>query len=219
MLLVSLLLETSSGTRLLNGHLGNISSLACLSGYAFKFDGRNSPDSLKKYPRWCEPVAGLAARCLALSKPTIESVPVGSWISALLTVGLKPGGRGELKPQSTVFAHQNADGTISVSWEQDKTKGLITDIPVRAAYADAWGIAEHAIRVAIFGADMLPAPVPLDIPVRQEDRLNYVRMRDIPEPTRTAFQQRMAHSTCPVIEDAADAVYAWDWQDFLNGYR
>lgn len=42
--------------------------------------------------------------------------------------------------------------------------------------------------------------------------LSYVRISEIPEGERAAFDRWMSGQTCPLIEEAPDAVYEWDYR-------
>ena len=47
----------------------------------------------------------------------------------------------------------------------------------------------------------------------------YANLRDIPEPARAVFAQRMRDSGRPCVPDAPDAVFLWDWTAFVEGRR
>jgi len=68
-----------------------------------------------------------------------------------------------------------------------------------------------------------PQPLSRTVPVHtSKTGIPYVRMRNIPEPARTAFARNMAHSTRPVIEEESNpmgCIYAWDFHDWLAGQR
>jgi hypothetical protein len=92
--------------------------------------------------------------------------------------------------------------------------------------ASLWDLVIRAAARAAYGEEALPArPVPISerVPVHQTaNGLNYVRVRDIPEPVRSVFCERMANSTRPLVDedpDPFDCVYAWDWHSFLEGSR
>ncbi len=98
----------------------------------------------------------------------------------------------------------------------------LRDYP-RWAAPSIWDLVLRAIAVTLTGKEELPArPRPIEVPVFKTDTISYVRLRDIPEPARTAFIENMRGSTCPLVEGEADpfgCVYAWDWEAWINGQR
>ncbi len=223
MLTVLLKLKTADGSHELEGELWNISGLATRSGYDFWFEDRvkvKDDAQLQDYPRWCESTRGLLARCLALTAPSATALGLPDWQEMQVDIGLRPGGRGAVRPLAMACAVHESDGTLSVGYkEAEGPVGHRAGHASRAAYRDVWGLAEHVLRLSLFEADELPAAVALDVPVHKSGNLPYVRFSEIPEPARSVFERRMSHSTRPVIAGAFDAVYAWDWTDFLGGQR
>lgn len=223
MLTVSLKLKTVDGLRELEGELWNVSGLAALSGYDFWFEDRikvKADAQLTGYPRWCESTRGLLARCLALTAPSATSSALPDWQELQVDIGLRPGGRGSVRPLAMACAVRETDATLSVGFkEAEGPVGHQAGHALRSQYRDVWDLAEHVLRLSMFGADELPAATALDVPVHKSGNLPYVRIGEVPEPARNVFERRMAHSTRPVIAGALDAVYAWDWTDFLGGQR
>jgi hypothetical protein len=218
MLVVKLKLETCLGTQLFEGEIGNISNLASMSSYSFYFEGRTALGEVTDYPRWCESVMGLVARCLAQTKPEPETIQ--DWISAKVSIFLAPGGRrNSVKHLAMATIRDNEDSTVSVESFEIATNYFLPSIPIRPVYDDPWSLAEHALRAAVFGDDVLPAAKPLDIPIFESGDIPYIRIRDIPEPTRTIFDEHMNYSDVPAVEEAGDAVYAWDWLSFLGAEK
>ena len=218
---IQLELKGDTVEQTLNGRIWNASGLATRSDYGFFFAGRETPGEalLRRYPRWCEPVRVLVARCLAMSKPPAQEVLACSWELMILKIVLRPGGRGgELL--DTVGAERTEDGELS--FIRDTAAGgtfHVNAVIPRTRYADAWDLADHALRVTTFNDDALPAPKELNVPVRRQDDVSFVCTRDIPQPARSVFEKRMWHSTRPVVPGYPDAAYAWDWLDFLGGQR
>jgi hypothetical protein len=106
--------------------------------------------------------------------------------------------------------------------------GDVGDAPTLRGYprwsASVWDLVARGVAAALNNGDeQLPArPTPPEVPVHESDGLQYVRMREIPEPARTHFRKNMAFSTRPVIEEdpePLDCAYVWDWQHFLAGAR
>jgi hypothetical protein len=220
--MIEIELELKGGMmeRTCKGEVWNESALAARSDYGWFFEGRSQPDGalLRQYPRWCEPVTGLVARCLALSRAQASDALAPRWEQMVVKIALRPGGKG-YRLLDTVQLSRDAGGlkisSIPASGEAHLKKGIAS----RARYADLWDLAEHALRLSTFGKDELPAPQALDVPIHRQGSLSFVCTRDIPEPARSVFEERMKYSACPVIPGFPDAVYSWDWSDFLAGGR
>jgi hypothetical protein len=145
-----------------------------------------------------------------------------------VTVELWPGGR---ESGSRVLATAKigrikngslADYKVELSEDpHGKICGSLDDYPRYAA--SLWDLVARAVAVALTGKEELPPrPQPLDVPIHTAGDLEYVRLREIPEPAHSLFRKRIAYSTRPVIEEDAnpmDCVYASDWLDFLAGSR
>lgn len=81
-----------------------------------------------------------------------------------------------------------------------------------------WDLVGRAIAQALSGQERLPRrPDPISVPIHVYGDLSYVRMREVPEPARSAFERRMQGAASPVIPGDGDCVYSWDWQDFIEG--
>lgn len=91
--------------------------------------------------------------------------------------------------------------------------------------ASIWDPVARAVCVELPGEKVSPQwPTVPDVPIHRSSasRIPYVRLREIPEPTRTFFADNIRYSTVPGISEdpfPMDCAYAWDWEDFLNGYR
>lgn len=91
------------------------------------------------------------------------------------------------------------------------------------ASATVWDLVIRVLARAIYGSERLrkrPQPVIERVPIREDKSgLRYIRFVDIPEPTRTLFENNMKYSTVPVLEGEGDCAYEWDWTDFVGGRR
>lgn len=200
------------------GEVWNVSHLAAISNYDFYFEGRAKRRSvLDAYPRWCEPVSGLFARCLALTDVGNPSGQLGPWGFLRLEIGIRTGGGRHYRPL-TLIRVRLRDQELAIATAAEFGWSALK-APARERYVDAWDLAEHVLRLSVFGCDELPKAEALAVPVRTNGRQSYVCMRDIPEPARSVFEQRMSRSGRPLIDGSLDAVYPWDWADFLNGQR
>jgi hypothetical protein len=217
---LELMVEGMSST--IAGEVWNAAALGARSDYACTFEGRESQKEallLKQYPRWCEPVSGLVARCLALTTSEGPDVLSSGWERIEVRIALVSAARGYELLQ-TVRAERAANGELNLVRVEPSGASLpMNGIKPRARYGDPWDLAEHALCLTTFDADDLPAPRALEIPIRRDKDLPFVCMRDIPEPARSVFEERMHHSTRPVVPGYFDAVYVWDWLDFLGGNR
>ncbi|MDP2380198.1 MAG: hypothetical protein Q8M35_06900 [Pseudohongiella sp.] len=77
--------------------------------------------------------------------------------------------------------------------------------------ASVWDLVARAIAKSLSGQERLPArPAQIQVPVHTDadTGLKYVRMEDIPEPARTAFDRRMQGSAAPVIHGETDCIRA-----------
>ncbi|MGF6789665.1 hypothetical protein [Paraburkholderia sp. 35.1] len=84
--------------------------------------------------------------------------------------------------------------------------------------SSVWDLTSRCIAAALTQGreELPPRPVQLEVKVRTNDAGHrYVRLDEIPEPTRTFFDQSLAGSAIP---DHGRA-YAHDWFNFLCGKR
>ncbi len=224
MLVALLTLASPSSVRELRAEIWNVSSLAAESDYDFDIEGRAKTHSLAKltgYPRWCESTRGLVARCLAHTRENLHGYLPSDWERLTVNIGIAPGGRGAVRPLSMATISKHELNGLNIGWsEQTGQSGFLEGVEGRDLYTDPWALAEHALRMSVFGVDDIPKAKALAPEVRRtESGISFICTSDLPEPTRSVFETRMAHSTRPLIAGHPDAVYAWDWADFLNGQR
>ena len=116
-----------------------------------------------------------------------------------------------------------ADYRVELSEEpHGKICAFLDDYPRFAT--TIWDLIARAVAVALTGTEELPPrPQQLNVPVRTSSgNTPFVRLREIPEPARSLFQKRIAHSTRPLVDEDPepwDCAYSWDWLDFLAGGR
>lgn len=201
------------------GEVWNVYQLGAAADYDFWFQGRRKPPKtlLASYPRWCEPVSGLFARCLALSKTAVPTERVGPWKFLRLRLGIRPGGGRDYRPLTQVTARAR-DHELAVVTTTETIRSA-HQAAARGRYNDLWDLAEHVLRISAFGFDQLPEAKALDVPIRSDGRQYFVCLRDIPEPAHSVFLRNMSGSARPTIAGYPDAVYPWDWTDFLSGQR
>lgn len=172
---------------------------------------------LNNYPRWAEPVGGLVARamqalwaanednqrapCAEVERVEVETRLASSHLLFAWTLARRDGSW-TMEVWSDTAAPAETRSVVllpAATWR---------DLVLQGQCWATWG--EPVAR---------PWPAPLRIPVIKGDHLAYVRFADIPEPARTVFERRMAHSTVPLISGEGPCAYAWDWEDFLAGVR
>lgn len=218
MLVVKLQLSSPQANLVLRGEICNVSGLAPRSSYDIDFEERDYA-RLDDYPRWCESVLGLVARCLARTRVEHEQPLPVEWKQLQVDVGIRPGGRREYRPLSMACITRESDMLNIGSAEANGLTRFMGEVAPRKHYLDAWDLAEHGLRVTTFGSDSLPPAVALDVPIRDSGRVTYVNVTDIPEPARSAFLENLGRSARPAIDGRLDKVFSWDWLDFLAGQR
>ncbi|WP_325099839.1 hypothetical protein [Paraburkholderia madseniana] len=148
-----------------------------------------------------------------------------------VTVELWPGGRESGRRVIATADIVRIKNGVLADYEVDLREDLLGEVGEASTLrsyprwsASVWDLVARSIAAALNdGNEQLPArPPPPDIPVHESDGLRYVRLREIPEPTRTFFRGNLAYSARPVVEgdpEPMDCAYAWDLQDFLVGAR
>jgi hypothetical protein len=142
-----------------------------------------------------------------------------------ITVELLPGGRErEKRVIATADIARVSDGPLAdyrVAL-QDAVLGEIGERAMVRSYprwaGSVWDLVARGIAAALNqDAEALPArPTKPQVPVHtNEAGFRYVRLDEIPEPTRTFFDRKLAGSGIP----DHGCAYAHDWFDFLSGYR
>lgn len=167
-------------------------------------------ETFPAYPRRTEPAAALFARVLPLFHSSLPfladqeecsfQIHEGECVrSAELTETLDVAIKGDV---------------IEVVWEDGFSKRTI-EAPTRLVYLDMGNVLEHALRLAAWGVDDVPAiPKPLDqsVKVTQLDGLSLVARDAIPGYPRQVLQRRLRSAPTP----RPGAFYAHDWVDFLT---
>lgn len=206
----------------LSGGISNISRLAPVSSYFAEFDCQVGQVRLDDYPRWSESCLGLAARCLQKaafsSEPSLDFPADCAVVS--VEIGLQPGGHGNIRPLAEATLRICADRTASIEGLELPAAPLFSQVvPVPEGVLSAWDMTLLTLSYAAFGTRDLPEPKPLAPVIHESKGLRYIRTSELPEPARSVFERRMAHSTRPWLPEAPDAVYAWDFEAFLGGGR
>ncbi len=219
MLRIVLTITKSSGQHLIydEGEIGNISDLDAISSYEVLLDGRRVSTQLHEYPRWSEPVRGLLARCIAVAEPDSDLVPVPEdWAALRVDMGIQSGW--QRRPTRIAMCRVTREtGSFNLGFVEGKLTGYIEGVQPRESYLDIWDLALHALNVSVWNSDSIPEVKPLVLPVYGEG--SYIRTSDIPEPARSAFEWRQRMSGRPSIRRHWDAMWVWDWNDWLNGQR
>ena len=218
MLRIALTTTTASGLQKVydEGEIGNISNLNSISSYVVLLEGRKASAQLHDYPRWSEPVRGLLTRCIDAAVLDEDLVPVPEdWRALRVDIGIQSG----YQRRTTRLAMcriERLEDACTVGHFEASLAGFIDGVQPRAAYADLWDLAQHALNLSVWGVDVIPPLKPLN--VKKYDEGRYIRSSELPEPLRSAFERRQRYSGKPCI-GVWDANWAWDLEDFLNGTR
>lgn len=171
------------------------------------------PQTLSGYPRWSEPAGALCARLLHAALKAdpaagrVDHLPEFSILVRLVPHGRRPPRlleRIDVRSGAGHWEVSGACGTCTVPAGRTRGLGVTTLRVLKQVYWNGQRIRKvHSISARIY----------------QSGRVPYVRISELPEPVRTAFSENMNHSGRPCVPGAPDAVYAWDWTDFLEGSR
>ncbi|MGF6552345.1 hypothetical protein [Paraburkholderia youngii] len=145
-----------------------------------------------------------------------------------ITVELLPGGQEKGKRViATADIARVSDGPFGALADYrvtlaDAMLGEVGERAVVRSYprfaGSVWDLVARGIAAALNqDTEALPArPAKPEVPVHtNEAGFRYVRLEEIPEPTRTFFDRKLAGSGIP----DHGCAYAHDWFDFLNGQR
>ncbi|MGF6937142.1 hypothetical protein OKW41_006304 [Paraburkholderia sp. UCT70] len=142
-----------------------------------------------------------------------------------VTVELWPGGRESGKRVIATADISRVKNGALADYEVELQEGLLESVGNVAHVrkyprwsASVWDLVGRCIAAALNEGkeELPPRPTRPTAPVHvRDDGMHYVRLDEIPEPTRTFFGENLAGSSIP----ARDCAYAHDWDDFLNGYR
>lgn len=198
--------------------VANVGGSAGLANYvATAYPGIAKEVGLRKYPRWCEPAGALCTRLLAKALAARATCLGPTLAEFEMRVVLRPHGR--LPPQQLErYRVVIGEKTLKITGT-DQVGVLVEKVVPSKPCASLEESALYALKQLYWGKTRIPRALPLNPPVHRGDWAAYVRMGDLPEPVRTLFSKNMAHSSRPYIAEAPDAVYVWDWTDFLAGRR
>lgn len=149
-----------------------------------------------------------------------------------VTVELLPGGFDSIKRViATADIARVRDGATA-DYEVRLGEDLLCAVGERATVteyprwsASVWDLVARCIAASLNrGREELPRrPVSPKVPVHtSHSGTRYVRLREIPEPTRTFFAHNISESSRPEVSDdplPTDCAYGDDWEDFLLGWR
>jgi hypothetical protein len=134
-----------------------------------------------------------------------------------IVLKLNSGIRDYQRELESIYAHSDESGGCVL--EHFSEQKLLKSIPFNLTDddSDICHLAMRAICLAIFGDNNLPPyPEVFNPPVHLSDKIQFVRMSEIPEPARTAFSECLNGSTVPAIpgEHRDNVAFAWDWNRF-----
>lgn len=141
-----------------------------------------------------------------------------------ITVSLVPGGVGPERKLGELHIANVGGGALADYECVLNSSDLPTPLRVQLTRyprwaGSVWDLVARALCKGLSGSERLPRrPAPLRVPVHTdaESGIRYVRMADISEPARAAFDRRMLGATVPAIPGEKDCVYAWDWESFIS---
>jgi len=142
-----------------------------------------------------------------------------------ITVSLIPGGQGTERQLGELHISNVRGGALAdykcVLSGDDLPEPVLVHLGRYPRWSSSvWDLVARAIAKSLSGQERLPRrPDLVAVPIHTDGNLPYVRMCDIPEPARSAFERRMRWSTVPVIPGKGDCAYSWDWQAFIGGGR
>jgi hypothetical protein len=149
-------------------------------------------------------------------------------------VELWPGGRESGKRVIATADIARVKNGVFADYEVELHEALLEDTGVgeiadMRAYprwaASVWDLVGRCIAAALNNGreELPPRPVLPEVPVHTSaEGTRYVRLREIPEPSRTLFMKNLYGSTCPLVTEDLEprnCAYAHDWQAFLEGCR
>lgn len=177
-----------------------------------------SQRELLGYPRWAEHASGLAARCAHLLSPwtapdRVDTPSIGLPIEAAwIEIGLGSQ-RDSMRKRLERIQYVRTGFAPRILVARENWPSY--DYPAPAYVAADTCALVWLLRLAAWGTcDPIGLPGALDVPVHVEgDGPPFVRLADIPEPARTAFDRWMEGATVP----ARDSAYVWDWKRFCEG--
>jgi hypothetical protein len=142
-----------------------------------------------------------------------------------VTIELLPGGRENGKRVIATADIARLSGGAIADYRvtlRDAMLGEIGEPVVVTRYprwaASVWDLVLRGIAVALNrGSEALPPrPIQLEVPVHVNSYgYRYVRLDEIPEPTRTFFDRHLGGSGIP----DHGCAFAHDWFDFIGGQR
>ncbi|MEX3856481.1 hypothetical protein AB3X94_20880 [Paraburkholderia sp. BR10923] len=141
---------------------------------------------------------------------TVELLPCGSECAkrVIATADIARLGDGALGDYRVILQ----EASLGVVGEP----AFVRDYPRWAS--SVWDLTARCVAAALNDGreELPPRPVKPEVTVRTNDAgHHYVRLDEIPEPTRTFFDQNLSGSSIP----DHGCAYAHDWFDFLGGQR
>lgn len=194
----------------------NVSNVGggALSSYEGQLlSSRTGPQILTGYPRWTEPAGALCARLLS---GALRADPAA--------------GRSDRMDQFSILVRIISYGRrpprllerIDVRLEAGNWHVTGAFAPCTVPAGRNRGLGDVTLRVlkqVYWGGPRIRKARPISPCIYRIGNTPYVRIGELPEPAQTAFAENMNGSGRPCVPGAPDAVFAWDWTDFLAGGR
>jgi hypothetical protein len=174
---------------------------------------RHDPQTLENYPRWAEPAGALCARLLhaALKADPAagrsDHVTEFSILVRIVSYGRRPPRLLERFDVKLDRGHWHVSGACApCSVPAGRRRGL-------------GAVTLRVLKQVYWNGQRIRKARPVSPRIYKIGNTPYVRISELPEPVQTAFSENMNYSGRPCVRGAPDAVFAWDWTDFLAGGR
>jgi hypothetical protein len=174
---------------------------------------RQDPQILRDYPRWAEPAGALCARLLQAALKADPAAGRSDHATEFsIVVRIVPHGR---RPSRILER-------FDVRWDAGAWRVSGACAPCIVPAGRSRGLGDVTLRVLkqiYWEGQRIRKVRPVTPRVYLHGKTPYVRISELPEPVQTAFAENMNYSGRPCVPGAPDAVFAWDWTDFLAGGR
>jgi hypothetical protein len=173
---------------------------------------------LREYPRWCEPVSGLVARCFVQVRTELPlATPLWPLTALSVTTSIVPGCVGASRRLSSLCVSGTADGRYSLTHYGDGCPRVRRRFHTSHPIVEPAWLAIRAFSHALWRTETPPGSLPSpEVPVRVHEGRGYVRACDLP-PFAVAPFHRYAHGWALVVPGEAQPWYpAWTWDAFLG---
>ena len=205
--------ECPDDEELLCLYVSNIGGGALAAYQGQLLPSKAEPQTLTSYPRWSEPAGALCTRLLQATLKSDPSALRSCYVDQFsILVRIVPHGRALPRVLERIDVSRIPEGW-SVTYNQ------VTRCFPAGRAAGMGAVTLHVLKHVYWGGTRVRKARPHSPRVYRQGKTSYVRISELPEPARTAFERNMSRSGRPCVAGAPDAVFAWDWEDFVAGGR